>query len=187
MQHPLRRPRLPLGAPGLAGRGGVRTATVVEDLLDGLHHVLPAALQHQLQHAPLVTGEDAGQDVDGVHVSGGRRGRRRLQLVLVCLGARVGAQGTDRAWGVLARVLRGLGQHGGADATERLAVAVLGARAAVPNIRGGDARHRIAVGGDRLARVLWRGVGPGQLALAKQLVLVEARIYKTNKMISERF
>lgn len=79
LEHPLRRPRLL--------RPGLRRlrAAVVEDLLDGLHHVLAAALQHELQHAPLVAREDPGQDVDGVHVAGGHGGRGRLLLVLVDL------------------------------------------------------------------------------------------------------
>lgn len=80
MEHPLRRPRLIW--PGLVGALG---ATVVEDLLDGLHHVLTTTLQDELQDAPLVAGEHSGQDVDGVHVPGGRRGRRRLLLVFVGL------------------------------------------------------------------------------------------------------
>lgn len=98
LEHPLRRPRL-LGGAGLAV-GGLRAA-VVEDLLDGLHHVFAAALQHELQDAALVAGEHSGQDVDGVHVARRRGGRGGLLLVLVGLGTRIRAQGADGAGGLL--------------------------------------------------------------------------------------
>lgn len=97
------------------------SAAVVEDLLDGLDHVLPAALQDQLQDAALVAGEHPGQDVDGVHVAGGRGGRGRLLLVLVGLGAGIGADGADRARG-FSSVFQRLGDR---RVDERLAVSVL--------------------------------------------------------------
>ncbi|DAA31230.1 TPA: hypothetical protein BOS_3585 [Bos taurus] len=48
---------------GGAEAGRQAPAVVVEHLLDGLHHVAAAALQHQLQDAPPVAREDARQDV----------------------------------------------------------------------------------------------------------------------------
>ncbi len=90
LDHPLGRPRLV--RPGLVG---ALSTAVVEDLLDGLHHVLTAALQDELQDAPLVAGEHPGQDVDGVHVPGGRGGWGGFLLVFVCLRAGIGADGAD--------------------------------------------------------------------------------------------
>lgn len=179
LEHPLRRPRLL--------RPGLRRlrAAVVEDLLDGLHHVLAAALQHELQHAPLVAREDPGQDVDGVHVAGGHGGRGRLLLVLVDLRTGVWTEGADGSRGLLS-VLQRFG-HRGVD--ERLAVSVLRTGAPfVPSVRGGDARGRVALRGGRLPSGLLRGGWCGQLALGEQLVLLDARLCsKTHEIISRTF
>lgn len=165
MEHPLGGPRLV--RPGLVG---ALSAAVVEDLLDGLDHVLPAALQDQLQDAALVAGEDAGQDVDGVHVAGDRGGRGRLLLVFVGLRARIGADGADGAWS-FSSVFQRL-RDGRVD--ERLAVSVLRAGASVPAVRGGHGRGRVALGGCGFAGSLLGCAGPGQLALRKRLELLDA-------------
>lgn len=116
LEHPLGGPRLV--RPGLVG---ALSTAVVEDLLDGLDHVLPAALQDQLQDAALVAGEHAGQDVNGVHMAGGRGGRGRLLFVFVGLGAGIRANGADGAWS-FSSVFQRLRDR---RADERLAVSVL--------------------------------------------------------------
>lgn len=93
LEHPLCRPRLVW--PGLVG---ALSAAVVEDLLDGLHHIFATALQDELQDASLVAGKYSGEDVDGVHVPRGRRGRGRLLLVFVGLRTRIRADGADGPW-----------------------------------------------------------------------------------------
>lgn len=180
----------PLGRPGVFrarfGGGPAR----VEDLLNGLHDVPAAALQHQLQDAPLVAGEDPRQDVDRGHVAGRwRRRRGRVRFVFVGVRARVGAQGADGARGVLpsasfaatASVLQRFGHRG---AQERLAVSVFRAGASVTTLRGGEARGRargrvVSLCRGGFARSLLRGAGPGQLGLWEQLVLLDTGICGT--------